>query len=73
MSTVQEIERAIESLPPADYAAVLAWLDERRAQEVDANFEQATLAGKFGAMADRALRDAAAGKSTPLDEFLRRA
>ena len=73
MSTVPEIEQAIESLPPADYAALLAWLDERRAVEVDAKFEQAILAGKFDAMAGRALSDAEAGKCTPLDEFLRRA
>jgi hypothetical protein len=73
MSTVQEIERAIESLQPSDYASLLAWLDERRAQEVDAKFEQAILSGKFDAMAERALRDAETGKGTPLDEFLRRA
>jgi hypothetical protein len=73
MSTVQEIERAIESLPQSEYAALLAWLDERRAGEVDAKFEQAILAGKFDAMAERALRDGAAGKGTSLDEFLRRA
>ena len=73
MSTVQEIERAIESLPPSVYAALLAWLDERRAQEVDGNFDRAILAGKFDAMADRALREAEAGKCTSLDEFLRRA
>ena len=73
MSTVLEIEQAIESLPPSDYAALLAWLDERRATETDSKFEQAILAGKFDAMADRALRDAEAGKGTPLDEFLRRA
>jgi hypothetical protein len=57
MSPVQEIERAIESLPPSDYAALPAWLDERRAQEVDSKFEPAAFAGKFDAMADRALRD----------------
>jgi hypothetical protein len=73
MSTVLEIERAIESLAPADYADLLAWLDARRAREVDAKFEQAILAGKFDAAADRALRDTKADKCTPLDEFLRRA
>jgi len=70
MSTVKEIERAIESLPPEDYAQLIAWLDERRAQEADAKFEDAVSAGRFDAMADRALRDAAAGKATPLDEWI---
>lgn len=73
MSTVLEIERAIESLPTSDYAALLAWIDERRAAEVDAKFEKSILAGKFDAMADRALRSAKAGQATTLDEFLRRA
>jgi hypothetical protein len=63
----------LKSLPPSDYAALLTRLDERRAQEVDAKFEQAIGAGQFDAMAERALRDAAAGKGTPLDESLRRA
>ena len=30
MSTVTEIERAIEQLPPAQMLEVAAWLDERR-------------------------------------------
>ena len=73
MSTVQEIEHAIEKLPPADYAVLIGWLDERRTAEVDAKFEEAILAGKFDEAAARALRDAEAGKCIPLDEFLRRA
>lgn len=32
MSTVAEIERAIEQLPPAEMLEVAAWLDERRKQ-----------------------------------------
>ena len=68
-----EIERASEALPAPDYAALLAWLDERRASEVEAKFEQAILAGKFDAMAERALRAVEAGQGIPLDEFLRRA
>jgi len=71
MSTVLEIERAIETLPAADYAALLAWIDERRATEVDAKFEQAILAGKFDAMAEQASREVEAGETMPLDEFLR--
>ena len=73
MTTVREIERAIENLPPADYAALIGWLDERRTAEVDAKFEEAILAEKFDEAAARALRDAEDGKRIPLDEFLRRA
>ena len=72
MSTLLEIERAIEALPPEQFVELAAWFAEKRAQVVDAAFEKAILAGKFDSMAERAVRDADAGKATPLDEFLRR-
>jgi hypothetical protein len=31
MSTVTEIEAAIEKLPPADYRVLLAWMEKRQA------------------------------------------
>lgn len=31
MSTVAEIEAAIEKLPPADYRELLAWIEEHQA------------------------------------------
>lgn len=31
MSTVTEIEAAIEKLPPADFQTLLAWIEERQA------------------------------------------
>jgi len=31
MSTVTEIEAAIEKLPPADYRGLLAWIEEHQA------------------------------------------
>jgi hypothetical protein len=40
---------------------------------VDAAFEKAILAGKFDSIADQALKDHEAGRSTSLDAFLRRA
>ncbi len=38
----------------------------------DADLEAAILAGKFDALAARALQNLDAGRCTPLDEFLRR-
>lgn len=73
MSTVAEIERAIEALPKKDFEQLAAWFAEKRERAVDDAFEQAIRAGNFDAMAERALRDHAAGKSRPLDEFLDRA
>ncbi len=71
MSTASEIEHAIETLPTEEYAKLLAWLDERRAAQVDADFEAGVRAGKFDGLADRAAREIEAGETVPLDEFLR--
>ena len=30
MSTVQEIERAVEQLPPEDFSELAAWIDRKR-------------------------------------------
>jgi hypothetical protein len=30
MSKVEEIERVVEQLPPEDFAALAAWIDQRR-------------------------------------------
>ena len=73
MSTVAEIERAIEALPKQEFERLAVWFAEKREQAVDAAFEEAIRAGEFDAMAERALSDHAAGQSRPLDEFLDRA
>lgn len=73
MSTVLEIEKAIEHLPPQDFEALADWMSEKRARHVDESFEQAILSGKFDDMAAKAMRDMEAGRCTPLDEFIRRA
>lgn len=73
MSTVLEIEKAIEHLPPQDFEALADRMSETRARRVDASFEQLILLGKFDDMAAQATRDMEAGRCTPLDEFVRRA
>lgn len=73
MSTVLEIEQAVDHLPDEDFQAFAAWFDEARAQRVDAAFEKAILEGQFDSLAARALEDMQAGRTTPLDAFLRRA
>ncbi|MBV9010039.1 MAG: hypothetical protein JO354_12865 [Verrucomicrobia bacterium] len=72
MSTVSEIERAIEALPKADFEKLAVWFAEKREQAVDAAFEEAISASEFDAMAERAVSDHAAGKTRSLDEFLDR-
>ncbi len=73
MSTVVEIEKAVEGLPDADFETFAAWFDQNRAQRVDAAFEKAILAGDFDALAAQALEDHQANRTVPLDEFIRRA
>ena len=72
MSTLTEIERAIEALPKEQFDALADWFARRREDAVDAEFERAISAGAFVAMAERAVRDQAAGKYRPLDELLDR-
>jgi hypothetical protein len=72
MSSAAEIERAIETLPPAEFRTLAAWFDELRERRADTALEKAVLEGKFDAMSEQALRDAREGKCVPLDEFLDR-
>ena len=72
MSSIIEIERAIEALPKEQFEELAAWFAEKREQAVDEAFEKAVRSGAFDAMAERAARDDASGKARPLDEFLDR-
>jgi len=59
MSTVQEIERAIEKLSEEEFAEIRAWLWDR-------DIERDAAAGHFDAMAEEALREHRSGKTRPL-------
>ena len=47
MSTVEEIERAIEHLPDAEFARLREWFDERDAQRFDDKIERDAKSGKL--------------------------
>ena len=47
MSTVVEIENAIDRLPPVERAQVAAWLARREAQDWDAQMDADAAAGKL--------------------------
>jgi hypothetical protein len=66
MSTVEEIERAIERLPEAELARLRAWFEERDADLFDAKITRDAKAGKLDAMAQRALADHHAGLTRKL-------
>ncbi len=59
MSTVQEIERAIEKLSDAEVAEIRAWLWDR-------DIERDAASGKLDGFAEEALREHRAGKTRKL-------
>ena len=66
MGTLQEIERAIAALPPAELARFRDWFRELDAQRWDQQIEQDAQAGRLDALADEAVRDLRAGRCTDL-------
>jgi hypothetical protein len=66
MSTIQEIEDAIQKLPDADLAAFRAWFAQFDADAWDRQFEQDVAAGRLDELAEEALRDLREGRCTDL-------
>ncbi len=65
MSEVEQLEQKIQKLPEADLAKFRAWFAEFDANAWDRQFERDVNAGKLDALADKALRDYASGKTRP--------
>ena len=70
MSTVQEIEAAIQKLTPQEIKAVADWLQEFREELWDKQIDADVAAGKLDRFADEALEDYRAGRVKPLDEII---
>jgi hypothetical protein len=66
MSKVKELGKQIEQLSDTELAEFRRWYAEFDAQVWDRQFEANVKAGKLDALAEKALRDHAAGKSTEL-------
>jgi hypothetical protein len=66
MSTVEDIERAIERLPEVELARLREWFDERDAQLFDDKITRDAASGKLDDMARRALADHDAGRTRKL-------
>jgi len=64
MSTVHEIEEAIQQLSPADRAALRAWLAEFDAAEWDRQLEVDVAAGRLDWLAGEARQDLKSGRCT---------
>ncbi|MBI4401504.1 MAG: hypothetical protein HY581_07725 [Nitrospirae bacterium] len=66
MNKVENIERQITELSAEELAAFRDWFAKFDAEVWDRQFEADVKAGKLDALAERALRDHAAGRSTKL-------
>lgn len=66
MSTVQEIERAIDSLTPNELAELYAWLDQKHPQAIDIRLASDLESGRLDDTILRALGDEEAGRFRPL-------
>lgn len=66
MGKVESIENQIQELSPEELAALRDWFAKFDAEAWDRQFEADVKAGKLDALADRALRDHLAGRSTKL-------
>jgi hypothetical protein len=70
MSTVQEIETAIQKLKPQEIHEVADWLQELREELWDKQIEANARAGKLDKLMEEAREDYRAGRTKPLDEIL---
>lgn len=66
MSRVEEIAEQVRALSAAELRELRAWMDEFEDQAWDEKFEGEVAAGKWDALAEKALQDHRQGKSTPL-------
>jgi hypothetical protein len=64
MSKVEALEAKVSALSPEELAEFRRWFAEFDAQAWDRQLERDVKSGKLDALADEALRDHVAGKST---------
>ena len=66
MKTVEDIEKAVTQLAPADLDKFRAWYEAFDAQRFDERIERDARAGKLDRMADEALAEHRAGRTREL-------
>jgi len=66
MGRIEKIEQEIQALSPEELAQFRAWFLEYDWAIWDAQIERDAEAGRLDDLATRALRDHAAGKTTPI-------
>jgi len=68
MSTVQEIERAAEQLPPEDFARLAAWVRQRQSEAWDRRIEADIQAGRLDKQAEEAVAELRRRETRPFPE-----
>ncbi len=66
MTTVQEIEQAIEQLPGDQFSELHDWIVEKDWEKWDKQIDRDSAAGKCDFLVDEALGDAKSGNTRPL-------
>ena len=66
MTTVQEIEKAVQHLPEREFYSFRSWFEEFDAGVWDRQFEQDVQGGRLDALADQAVKDLKANRCTLL-------
>jgi hypothetical protein len=66
MNTIQEIERAIQTLGPRELEELYSWLDRHCPQPIDARLQSDLAAGRLDSVIHRALADEKDGRVQPL-------
>ena len=66
LSTIQEIERAIDGLTPEQIQELYLWLDEHHPHSIDARLQSDLAAGRLDQAIQKALEDEEAGRIQPL-------
>ncbi|MGA2556840.1 MAG: hypothetical protein ABSG04_11275 [Verrucomicrobiota bacterium] len=70
MSTVVEIEKALQTLPVKEARKVAGWLQHYLDDQWDQQIDRDVAAGRLDKLADKALRDYGEGRVKPLDEII---
>lgn len=66
MTKLQQIEKSVEALSDEEMKAFAAWFEELRWQRWDRQIEEDSKAGKLDKLAEEALADFRAGRTTRL-------
>ena len=64
--TIEDIEKAVAKLPPAELAQFRAWFEAFDAARFDEKIEHDARAGKFDRRADQAIEDFRKGRAREL-------